>query len=472
MEGEEAMNFRFACIFLLLLSIFPQSSAVVLDSTINLDQYVDVPDATVSYDGYVCDIDNVGSYLVGQNIQATIEVDPSYSSIKVQLVDMDMNQVWVQNTLLSNGKATVTIPGQSVPSTYGIVVLSSGEYKGAKPIVISEYVMTVTPDKTQLKPGETLRVTITTSKNGVPADPLDQVKGILFQGSSNIAEVSATKFGTGIYKADIGMPAIPGTYYVNGIIATNDYVIGYPESVGIAAGGNVKVVTASSSSSSSSSSSVSSFTEEDFDNILMREIDRKYTGVDKPVSHHFEKLDNIITYVNFTSLMNYGDIDTMVEVLKGRSTLVDSSPSGIVYRHVNIWVGNAGWATERTIANASISFRVEKEWISEKNIAEDSIRLSRFDNGWEQLPTLQTGDDYTYVYFRAEAPGFSSFAVTGSEKKQVVVTTQPTAIVENSATPPIDDDNTRMKGFDLTLALLAFITCSIIVMVFQRTKKI
>ncbi|MDW7775091.1 MAG: PGF-pre-PGF domain-containing protein [Methanosarcinales archaeon] len=454
---------------MLLLSflIFPQSSAVVLDSTIILDRYVDVPDAAVSYDGYVCDIDNVGSYLTGQDIQASIELDPSYTSMKVQLVDMDMNQVWVQNTLLSNGKGTVTIPGQSVPSTYGIVVLSSGEYKGAKPVVISEYVMTVTPDKTRFQPGETLGVTITTSKDGVPADPLDQVKGILFQGSSNIAEVSATRVGTGIYKADIGMPAIAGTYYVNGIIATNDYVIGYPESVGIAAGGNVMVATASSSGSGSS---VSSSTEEDPANILVREIDRKYSGVDKPVSHHFEKLDNIITYVNFTSRMNYGDIDTVVEVLNGRSSLVDSSPSGNVYRYVNIWVGNAGWATERTIANASISFRVEKEWISEKNIAEDSIRLSRYDDGWEPLATMQTGDDYSYVYFRAETPGFLSFVVTGSERKLAVATTQPTAIIVDSPTFPEKDS--RLNGFDLTLALLAFITCSVIVLVFMKAKKI
>lgn len=459
------MNIRFACFFLLFLSVLPQSSAIVLDSTIYLDKYVDVPDAAVSYDGYVCDIDNVGSYLVGQDISATIELAPSFSSIKVQLLDMDMNQVWVQNTLLSNGKATVTIPGQSVPSTYGIVVLSSGEYKGAKPIVISEYTLTVTPDKTQLNPGETLGVTITTSMNGSLADPSDQVKGMLFQGSSNIAEVSATRVGTGVYKADIVMPAIPGTYYMNGIIATNDYVIGYPESVGIAAGGIIKVATVSSSGSGSG---MASSTEEDPANILIREIDRKYTGVDKPVSHHFEKLDNIIMYVNFTSRLNYGDIDTMVEVLKDRSSLVDSSPPGILYRHVNIRVGNAGWANERTIANASISFRVEKEWISGKNISEDSIRLSGYDNGWVPLPTEQTGDDHMYVYFSAMTPGFSSFAVTG-ENKQADARTQQTPVVPGNATPTEKD--TRIKGFDLSLALLAFITCSIISIVFPRTRK-
>ncbi|MCK4929117.1 MAG: hypothetical protein KAR76_05220, partial [Methanosarcinales archaeon] len=83
------MNLKVAFIVLILISLLPQSGAVLLDSTINLDQYVDVPDAAVSYKGYVCDIDNVGSYLVGQDIQANIEVDPSYTSMKVQLVDKD-----------------------------------------------------------------------------------------------------------------------------------------------------------------------------------------------------------------------------------------------------------------------------------------------------------------------------------------------------------------------------------------------
>ena len=461
------MNLKVAFIVLILISLLPQSGAVLLDSTINLDQYVDVPDAAVSYKGYVCDIDNVGSYLVGQDIQANIEVDPSYTSMKVQLVDKDMNQVWVQNTLLSNGKATITIPGQSIPSTYGVVVLCSGEYKGAKPIVISEYSMTVTPDKTQLQPGETLSVTITTSKNGVPADPSEQVKGMLFQGSSNIAEVSATRTGTGVYRADISMPAITGTYYVNGIIATNDYVIGYPESVGIAGGGNVKLVSASSSGSGSSETlSI----EEDPDNILSWEIDRKYTGVNKAVSYHFEKLDNIITHVNFTSLLNYGDVDTMVEVLKDRSSLVDSSPSGIVYRHVNIWVGTAGWATERTITDSSISFRVEKDWISEENIAEDSIRLSRYDNGWEQLPTVRTGSDVTYLHFRAQTPGFSPFVVTGAKREKLTSTPVATAAIVSSYTPPSPD--APQKSIDLKLVLSAIITCIIIIFVYFRIKKI
>lgn len=477
------MNVRLILFFLFFIFFIAPCSAVIMDSTINFDQYVDVPDTTVSYDNYVCDIDNVGSYQIDQDIQASIEVDPSFYSIQVQLVDKNKNQIWVKNTLLSDGKVTITIPGQYTPSTYGLVVLYNGEYKGAKPIVISEYTMTITPDKTSLSPGETLGVNITTNKNGVLADTSGQVKGVLFQGSAKITEVTATRANVGVYRANIDMPTIPGTYYINGIIATNDYVIGYPESVGIAGGGNVNVVSTGSSGfgsglGSGSSSSVSSGSEEDFENILLREIDRKYTGTNKTVSYNFEKPDNIITHVNFTSLINYGDVDTVVEVLKDTSSLVDSKPPGIVYRHINIWVGKAGWATERTIANASISFKVENQWLNDEGVEKDSICLLRFRDGkWDKLSTIKIHNDSNHTYFRADTPGFSPFVIISDVKEDMEdasinitpIETEGTGIVYDRVHSEEDDMNYFAY---LKYILLTLMSISIILIITKKLKII
>jgi hypothetical protein len=245
--------------FFLFLTLFISSTCAsgVHDPTIEFNKYVDVPDSTVSYDNYIGDINNVGSYQINEDIQIRIEIDPSINNIQIILVDKNKNRIWVHNTQLSNGTNTVTIPGQSIASTYGVVLIHNREYKGAKPVVISEYSMTLSPNKTQVSKGERLDFTITIKKNGMPTNTSHNVQGILFQGSSKIAKSTAFCVDTGIYKATIVAPSIPGIYSLYGIIDTSDYIMGYPELTGIIDGGSVNVVQADSSVSSTSHSASS-----------------------------------------------------------------------------------------------------------------------------------------------------------------------------------------------------------------------
>lgn len=107
---------------------------------------------------------------------------------------------------------------------------------------------------------------------------------------------------------------------------------------------------------------------------------------------------------------------TVVEMLKGQSRIVPTLPSGTVYRHVNIWVGNQGTADPKNIENAVVSFRVEKDWIDSNGVDESEIGLSRYSEGkWGELSTRKVGEDDRYVYFEAETPGFSPFAITVPE---------------------------------------------------------
>lgn len=56
----------------------------------------------------------------------------------------------------------------------------------------------------------------------------------------------------------------------------------------------------------------------------------------------------------------------------------------------------------------------------------DTITLQHFDGSqWESLKTEKVNEDDEYIYFEAETPGFSPFAITASknileigEKKQ------------------------------------------------------
>ncbi|HET8687122.1 MAG TPA: PGF-pre-PGF domain-containing protein, partial [Methanosarcina sp.] len=108
--------------------------------------------------------------------------------------------------------------------------------------------------------------------------------------------------------------------------------------------------------------------------------------------------------------------------LKGKSTLVSGLPEGEVYKYFNVWVGTGGFATSKNIENPVVCFKVEKSWLQDKKIDQASITLNRYsDKKWSQLPVKLLNEDNKYLYFTAETPEFSFFAITGKavEKEKV-----------------------------------------------------
>jgi len=66
-----------------------------------------------------------------------------------------------------------------------------------------------------------------------------------------------------------------------------------------------------------------------------------------------------VVYVSFDSKKNTGKTTTIVEMLKEKSILASGLPSDSVYKHLNIWVGNSGFATPKNLENAVLCFKVE-----------------------------------------------------------------------------------------------------------------
>jgi len=177
-----------------------------------------------------------------------------------------------------------------------------------------------------------------------------------------------------------------------------------------------------------------------YENIACSEIDRQYVYQNSDISYSFELECNIVQYVNFTGLTNAGKIATKVEMLKDTSTLVDNPPSDIVYKNLNTWVGNAGWATKSNIADATVVFTVERSWITENNIDESSIAIYRYSNdNWNKLMTRKIAEDANNLQFEAETSGFSQFAVTGKklegEPGGESIFVEPTVTVKKSPGP-------------------------------------
>jgi PGF-pre-PGF domain-containing protein len=189
--------------------------------------------------------------------------------------------------------------------------------------------------------------------------------------------------------------------------------------------------------------------------------------------------------VSFDSKKTAGKTTTIIETLKGKSTLVSELPSGEIYKSSNIWVGNSGFATPKNIENAVVFFKVEKSWIQDQKIDQSSITLNRYnDTKWNSLPTSLLSEDDKYVYFTAETPGFSPFTITGKmtasgagiqpatgnktqpasvNETQTKLNTENTAanveqIPEQKQSPKTSGKgNTSISGFDMVCGMVSLL---------------
>ena len=150
-------------------------------------------------------------------------------------------------------------------------------------------------------------------------------------------------------------------------------------------------------------------------NVEVKELSQAFVTSGNSIRFDFPRNATSVLYVTFNSKKTTGKTTTIVEMLKGKSTLVSQLPSGEVYKSLNIWVGNSGFATPNNIENSVVCFKVEKSWLQDKGINRPSITLNRYnDKKWNSLPTSLLSEDIKYLYFTAQTPGFSPFAITGN----------------------------------------------------------
>ncbi|MBC2763107.1 MAG: PGF-pre-PGF domain-containing protein, partial [ANME-2 cluster archaeon] len=128
-----------------------------------------------------------------------------------------------------------------------------------------------------------------------------------------------------------------------------------------------------------------------------------------------------------------------------------------VFKNLNIWVGNYGWATEKNVFGTTVSFIIEKSWVTDNDIDETTIALYHYsDNNWNKLVTRKIAEDANSLLFEAETPGFSPFAVTGKktmeETGDEVIIAEPT-ITADKTSAPTPTEKTGIPGFSLFVGL-------------------
>jgi len=178
-------------------------------------------------------------------------------------------------------------------------------------------------------------------------------------------------------------------------------------------------------------------------NVQVKELSKAQVTNGKPVVFDFTNNATCVVYVSFDAKKTAGKITTIAEQLKAKSTLTSVLDSGDVYKYFNLWVGNSGFASEKNIGNPVVCFKVEKSWLQDKKIDKSSITLNRYsDKKWSQLPVKLLKEDNKYLYFTAETPGFSFFAITGKAvEKEKVAETKP-----STNTSKLEKNNTAAEN--------------------------
>jgi len=221
-------------------------TTAMLNSNITFNNSVNVPlNNLTNYSNKNYSVDNVGSYLLGQDMNVSVDL-PNENNVAVILLDKNLTELDNISTPLTAGKGSVIIPGTAIstPSTYCVALrLDSGVIQDVKPVVVYEYTMLIEKNESVVSPGDTVSATIWTYKNGNLTNTLNQTGVVLYKGIDEITNINATLVSTGVYEADIVMPSvIQGRYSLYGAITTGNNTMGYPEIIGIVYGGYIDVI--------------------------------------------------------------------------------------------------------------------------------------------------------------------------------------------------------------------------------------
>jgi len=157
----------------------------------------------------------------------------------------------------------------------------------------------------------------------------------------------------------------------------------------------------------------SSLSKEPAKNVAAKELATRNVVSGNHIIYDFPKNNTCIVYIEYDAERTLLRTTTTVEELKNKSVFVPELPSGRVYKHVNIWVGDKRGGLPTSLKNGLVGFRVEKEWIKNNNVNESLVTLQWYNNNsWEPSYTEKVGEDNTHVFFKSETPGYSFFAIT------------------------------------------------------------
>ena len=135
------------------------------------------------------------------------------------------------------------------------------------------------------------------------------------------------------------------------------------------------------------------------------------------ISENYKETD--VYSVSFTPSIDLKKAKLTVAKLKEKPEEIIEIPikNKSVYAYLDIKLtADDVYIEEDGLESMRFIFEVKRSWINENNIDKKTILLVRYhDTEWQNLTTTYLGENDNYVYYKAETPGLSTFAVVGGK---------------------------------------------------------
>jgi PGF-pre-PGF domain-containing protein len=129
------------------------------------------------------------------------------------------------------------------------------------------------------------------------------------------------------------------------------------------------------------------------------------------------------------------------------------------------------------LSDVKIKIFVAKSWLTSNNINKSDIVLLRYTNNWTALNTSISSEDTNYVYYLADSPGLSLFAISKKTSAMVATATALNATsnnlsknntANNTATSLLDTSN---RHFNWTWVIILSVIVFIIIILFVLVRR-
>jgi PGF-pre-PGF domain-containing protein len=144
-----------------------------------------------------------------------------------------------------------------------------------------------------------------------------------------------------------------------------------------------------------------------------------------------------IQQVDFTTSSNNENVELTISNLKNIpmeiTKKMNMTNTSKIYKYLDIKLtSNDQYIGESGISTMIFIITVEKTWIENENIDKFSVEMMRYHNDtWQHLITSYLNESETVIYYQAETPGLSIFAVVGNK----IVEESDTVVMEESQFP-------------------------------------
>ena len=125
----------------------------------------------------------------------------------------------------------------------------------------------------------------------------------------------------------------------------------------------------------------------------------------------FTKTELLVTGISIAAENTIQVGDVTVRKTAEKPFIVTTPPDN-VYNYIVV----TSDVNDVDVKSVTISFRVEKLWLTSNGIDKSTIMLNRYEGGWKAYAPKEIGETSTHILFEATLPGLSVFAITGKKK--------------------------------------------------------